>query len=170
MEAPSALWWHYKNCCWNTVITVALFPAHPSHSHPHWVLVVCDTPCCPPCLTPERCWRETINALTPHSIVMKLYTTVLWVFYLFTLFFLQPHPWHMGVPGLGVQLELQLRLTPQPQQHQIQASSATYAAACSNVRSLTQWRRPGIEPTILTETMSVLNLLSHNGYSLLWVF
>ena len=35
------------------------------------------------------------------------------------------------------------RPTPQPQHHQIQAISATYAAACSNTRSLTNRARPG---------------------------
>ena len=36
--------------------------------------------------------------------------------------------------------------TPQPQQHQIQGTSAAYAIACSNVRCLTHWMRPGIKP------------------------
>ena len=39
------------------------------------------------------------------------------------------------------------RPTPQPQQCQIRAASVTYATAGSNTRSLTQWMRPGIEPT-----------------------
>ena len=34
---------------------------------------------------------------------------------------------------------------PQPQQHWIQAASATYAAVCSNARSLTHWVRSGIK-------------------------
>ena len=36
---------------------------------------------------------------------------------------------------------------PQPQQHQIGATSVTYAIACSNVKSLPHWARPGIKPT-----------------------
>ena len=47
----------------------------------------------------------------------------------------------------GVKSELQCQPTPQPQQHWIWATSVTYAASCSNIRSLTHWSRPGIEPT-----------------------
>jgi len=47
--------------------------------------------------------------------------------------FLGPHPWHMEVPRLGVQLEL-----PQPQQHGIRAESGTYTSSHGNARSLTR--------------------------------
>ena len=36
---------------------------------------------------------------------------------------------------------------PTPQQCQIWAMSGAYITACINTRSLTQWTRPGIEPT-----------------------
>ena len=36
--------------------------------------------------------------------------------------------------------------TPQPPQHRIQATSVTYTTAHGNIRSLTHWARPGIEP------------------------
>ena len=40
-----------------------------------------------------------------------------------------------------------LQPTPQLQKHGIQAASATYTTVHSNAGSLTQWARPGIEPT-----------------------
>ena len=44
--------------------------------------------------------------------------------------FLGPHPRHMAVPRLGVEMELQLRPTPQPQQRGgTRAASATYSTA-----------------------------------------
>ena len=45
--------------------------------------------------------------------------------------FLGPHPWHMEVPRLGVELELQL---------------PAYTTAHGNAGPLTHWARPGIEP------------------------
>ena len=60
----------------------------------------------------------------------------------------------MGVLQLGVKSELQ---------DQIQATSATYAAACSNVGSLTSWARPGIEPVSSQTPCRILNPLCHNG-------
>ena len=62
------------------------------------------------------------------------------------LIFLWPHLWHMDVPGLGVKSELKLKPIPQSQRHRIQATSSTCTTACSNARSLTHWKRPGIEP------------------------
>ena len=55
-------------------------------------------------------------------------------FYIF-IYFLGPYISHIKVPGLGVESELQLRATSQP--HQIRTTSATYAVARSNTRSLT---------------------------------
>ena len=46
---------------------------------------------------------------------------------------------------------------------QIQVASATYSTACSYVRSLTHWARPGIGPTFSRTLCWVLNPLSHNG-------
>ena len=68
-------------------------------------------------------------------------------------------------PGSGVELELHLQPTPQPQQHWIRATSATYATAWGNTRSLTHWLRPGIKPASPLRQCLVLNLLSHNGNS-----
>ena len=64
------------------------------------------------------------------------------------LVFLEPHPWHMEIPRLGVQLELQLpAYTTAIEQCQIQATSATYTTAHGNTGSfLTHRVRPGIEP------------------------
>ena len=50
------------------------------------------------------------------------------------------HLQHMEVPGLGVELETQLLAYTT-------ATSPAYTAACSNAESLTQWMRPGMEPT-----------------------
>ena len=58
---------------------------------------------------------------------------------------------------------------PQPQPHRIQAiqaSSATYAAAWNNARSLTHWARPGTERASLQRQHQVPNPLSHNRNSL----
>ena len=68
----------------------------------------------------------------------------------------------MEVPKLGVEAELQPRPTPQPRQHWIQAASVTYAAACSNTRSLAHWARSGIELVSPQRWCRILNLLSHN--------
>ena len=59
-------------------------------------------------------------------------------FIIILFFFLLLHLWHMGIPGPGVTLELQLGTPPQPQRHWIRVISATYAAAYSKARSLTQ--------------------------------
>ena len=60
------------------------------------------------------------------------------------LVFLGPHPWHVGVPRLRVELELWLLAYATAKQYQIPAASVIYVAACSNAGSLTQGR---IEPT-----------------------
>ena len=54
----------------------------------------------------------------------------------------------------------------QPRQSRIQATSASYAAACINTRSLTHWARPGIYPRSSWVLCIILNLLSHNKSSL----
>ena len=53
--------------------------------------------------------------------------------------------------------------TPQPRQHCIQATSVTYAAACSNVGSFTHWVRPGMELASSWTLWGVLNLLNHEN-------
>ena len=51
---------------------------------------------------------------------------------------------------------------PQPQQHQIQAVSVNYTTAHGNTRSLTQWARPGIEPTT---SWFLVGFIYHDGNS-----
>ena len=68
---------------------------------------------------------------------------------------------HMEVSSLGVRWELQL--PPTPQQHQIRATSANYATACGNARSLTHWVKPGIKSVSSWTLYWILNSLSHNG-------
>ena len=55
----------------------------------------------------------------------------------FVFVFLEPHPRHMEVPRLGVELELSRLLMPQPHQHGIRAMSVTYTTARGNAGSLT---------------------------------
>ena len=71
----------------------------------------------------------------------------------------------MEVPRLGLESELQLLVYTTAWLHQIWATSVTYAAACSNMRSLIHWARPGIKPTSSQTLYQALNLLSHNGNS-----
>ena len=52
---------------------------------------------------------------------------------------------------------------PQLQQHWIWVTSATYAIAHSNTRSLTHWARPGIQPASSWTLCQALNPLNHNG-------
>ena len=49
--------------------------------------------------------------------------------------FLGLHPWHMELPGLGVELELQLPAYSQPQQSGIQTESVRYTTAHGNAGS-----------------------------------
>ena len=53
----------------------------------------------------------------------------------------------------------------QPRQHQTRATSATYATAHGNARSLTHQVGPGIEPTSSRRVCQALNPLSHSGNS-----
>ena len=57
--------------------------------------------------------------------------------HLFVCCLIGPHPPHMEVPRLGVELEHRCQPTPQSQLHGIQAASATYTTAHSNAGSLT---------------------------------
>ena len=54
---------------------------------------------------------------------------------LFIYIFLEPYPWHMEGPTLGVKSELQLPAYTTPQQRQTQAASETYTTAYSNAGS-----------------------------------
>ena len=78
------------------------------------------------------------------------------------------HQWHVDVPRLG---GCNCQSIPQSPQHQIQAVSTTCAAAFGNPGSLTHALRPGMELIyILTDTVWVLNPLSYNRNSQLWIF
>ena len=67
----------------------------------------------------------------------------------------------MEVPRLRANWSCSYQPTPQPQKCQIQTTYMTYTAACSNTGSLTNWARPGIEPTSSLGSLP----LSHNGNS-----
>ena len=88
------------------------------------------------------------------------------IFFLFT-----AAPEHREVTGWGIESELQLQSMPRPRQLQIQAALwPMYATACNNVRSLTHWVRPGIEPAFSQRPRQVFNPLSHNGNSIILLF
>ena len=88
------------------------------------------------CLS-KLCWKNTLSS----SFFFFFF------FFFFCLFiFSVPHLQHMEVPRLGVDWSCRCWPTPEPQKCGIQATSATYATAFGNARSLTHWARPGIEP------------------------
>jgi len=78
-------------------------------------------------------------------------------FFFFFWSLLEPHPWHMEVPRLGVKSE------PQPQPRQIPAVSATSTAARGWI--LNPLREARDQTRILMDTSQGLNPLSHNGNS-----
>ena len=60
--------------------------------------------------------------------------------------FLGPHPWHMEVPRLGVQLELQLlAYTTATEMWDLSLIFDLHQSSRQR-RSLTHWARPGIQP------------------------
>ena len=73
-----------------------------------------------------------------------------------------------GSSRLGAELQLQLQVyataTLNPN------SSVTYAAGCSNTESLTHWARPRIKHESSPTLCWVLNPLSHDGNSMLYLF
>ena len=83
------------------------------------------------------------SAMTPKFLILisifRLHLTQYIISRILFFFFqlLELHPWHMEVPGLGVEYELPLLAYTQPQQCQIRASSATYTTAQGNARCLT---------------------------------
>ena len=96
----------------------------------------------------------------------EMFVSLLLGVFIYLFFFLQPKLWHKEVPSLGVESKLQLGPMPQSWQSWIQAASATYPAACGNVRSLIHWARPGIALLSSHIPGRVLNPLSHNRNSL----
>ena len=67
--------------------------------------------------------------------------------FFFSFYFLRLHPWHMEVPRLGVKPELDLpAYTTAPATWDPSHVCNLYLQAHCNVRSLTHWARPGIEP------------------------
>jgi len=88
----------------------------------------------------------------------------------FFFFFLQLHMWHMEIPQARGQTSCSCWLTPQPQQCRIWVASTTYTTAGGNSRSFNPLSKAGEQTHILMDTSQVLNLLSHNGNSLLSFF
>ena len=100
----------------------------------------------------------------------EIYFSFSLLFSSFLCFFLGLHLQHMEIARLGVESELQLESMSQPQQCKIRATSATYATACSNIRSLTHWRKSGIKCLSSRTLCWVINPLSHNGNALVSYF
>ena len=73
-----------------------------------------------------------IISSSQSSRTLELKTNFLSFFFL-----LGPHPRHIEVPRLGVELGCSCQPTPQPQQCRIQAASVTYTTAHGNTESLT---------------------------------
>ena len=96
--------------------------------------------------------------MVPIGKVFSVFGFWVFFFFFFCLFvFLEPHSWHMEVPGLGSNWSCSCRATPQPQQCEIQATSVTYTTAQGYARSFTHWVRPGIEPTSSWMLVGFLN-------------
>ena len=68
------------------------------------------------------------------------------IFYFLFFVFLGPHPQHIKVPRLGVELELQLPAHVTATAAWDQTSSSTHTTAHANAESLTHWMKPRIEP------------------------
>ena len=60
------------------------------------------------------------SVLFLHSVSFLLNLLIFYFFNFLSFVFLGPHPWHMGVPRIGVKWSCCCQLMPQPQQHQIQ--------------------------------------------------
>ena len=69
---------------------------------------------------------------------------ILVIFFLFSFYGYTWYIWKF--PGKWMNWSYSFWLMPQPQQSWIRIASVTYAAASNNVRSLTQWAGPGMEP------------------------
>ena len=83
---------------------------------------------------------------------------------LFFFVFLGLHPWHMEVPGQGLNWSCSHWPMPQPQQDQIQATSTTYTTDHDKARSLTTEQGQGSNPQP-HGSQSDPFLLSHDGNS-----
>ena len=97
------------------------------------------------------------------QIYQKTYVRKCLSFLFFLLF--RATPTAYGNLRLGLNRSCSCRPASQPQQQRIQDTSATYATACSNTRSLTYWAKPGIKSASSRTLCQVLNLLRHDGNS-----
>ena len=82
-------------------------------------------------------------------------------FFFFVL--LGPHHSIWRFPGYPANWSCSHSPTPQPQQCGIQAASGIYTTAQGNARSLTQWAKPGIEPTSSQMLMGFVNHWATTG-------
>ena len=117
-----------------------------------------------------------MECVSLHALETKKLKEKIWKAFSFSVFlfvclfllllficFLGPHLRHVEVPGLGFEWSCNCQPTSQPQQRRIWAASVTYATACSNERSLTNWARPGIEPSFSWILVRFLNYWATTG-------
>ena len=111
----------------------------------------------------DKFLKRFINTF-PNTHSLFLFLSFFFFFFFFCCFmylfiyfdFLEPHPWHMEVPRLGVNGSYNYWPASQPQQHQIWATSTTYTTAQGNARSLTHWVSEGRDWTrILMDTSGI---------------
>ena len=93
----------------------------------------------------RQCW--ILNPLSEARDQTCILTDINWVFcfgfFVFCLFRAAP----AACAGSQANQSYSCQPTPQSQKCQIWAASVTYSTAHGNTGSLTQWARPGIEPT-----------------------
>ena len=90
-------------------------------------------------------------------------------FFFFFFCFLWPHLWHKEVPKLRGWNENEAAVAELCHNHSNPVSKPhlpSMATACSKAGSLTQWVRPGVEPTSSETLCWVLNLLNRNRNSM----
>jgi len=104
-------------------------------------------------------WTTTLvpDSLNQPFDPSSCFFSFFFLFFFVFLPFLEPLPWHMEVPRLGVYWSWSYWPMPEPQQRRIWAVSATYTTTHSNTGSLTHWARPGIEPATSWFLMGFVN-------------
>ena len=88
-------------------------------------------------------------SVSPTIDVMSKRMYTIWLIFYFTIFcfffFLGPHPRHMEVPRLGVQLELHLPAYDSHRNNRFELP-CDYTTVHGDAGFLTHWTRPGVKP------------------------
>ena len=112
--------------------------------------------------------------LYPHLLTeSRKFFTLRWqctrILFFFFFCFLWPHLWHKEVPKLRGWNENEAAVAELCHNHSNPVSKPhlpSMATACSKAGSLTQWVRPGVEPTSSETLCWVLNLMNRNRNSM----